>query len=62
MRDLLDRQTQEVESAWAVLEPVLRTHYRTRPYKHGSWGPKEADAIIMENGRWHNPKLREASS
>jgi glucose-6-phosphate 1-dehydrogenase len=51
-----------VEAAWAVAEPVLRTHQRTRPYKHGSWGPKEADTLIVENGNWHNPKPREASS
>ncbi len=51
-----------VEAAWAVVEPVLRTHHRTRPYRRGSWGPKEADALIVENGSWHNPKAREASS
>jgi hypothetical protein len=51
-----------VESAWAVVEPVLKTHHRTCPYKRGSWGPKEADAIIAGNGSWHNPKPKEASS
>jgi glucose-6-phosphate 1-dehydrogenase len=51
-----------VEAAWAVVEPVLNTHHRTRPYKRGTWGPKEADAIIAGNGSWHNPKPKEASS
>ena len=32
-----------VEAAWAVVEPVLKTHHRARPYERGSWGPKEAD-------------------
>ena len=32
-----------VEAAWAVVDPVLKTHHRVRPYKRGSWGPKEAD-------------------
>jgi glucose-6-phosphate 1-dehydrogenase len=50
-----------VEAAWAVVEPVLRTHHRSRPYKHGSWGPKEADALIAADGCWHNPKLKETS-
>jgi len=45
-----------VEAAWAVVEPVLRTHHRTHPYKYGTWGPKEADALIARDGRWHNPK------
>ncbi|MGA1996292.1 MAG: glucose-6-phosphate dehydrogenase, partial [Bryobacteraceae bacterium] len=44
-----------VEAAWAVVEPVLKTHPRARPYKRGGWGPKEADAIIASGGGWHNP-------
>jgi len=44
-----------VEAAWAVVDPVLKTHHRVRPYKRRSWGPKEADAIIASDGGWHNP-------
>jgi glucose-6-phosphate 1-dehydrogenase len=44
-----------LEAAWEVVDPVLKTHHRTRPYKRGSWGPKEADAIIASDGYWHNP-------
>ena len=44
-----------VEAAWAVVDPVLRTHPRVRPYKRGSWGPKEADELIASDGCWHNP-------
>ncbi|MDR3700253.1 MAG: glucose-6-phosphate dehydrogenase [Candidatus Sulfopaludibacter sp.] len=50
-----------VEAAWAVVEPVLKTHHRARPYKRGSWGPKEADAFIAPDGHWHNPGPKEAS-
>jgi glucose-6-phosphate 1-dehydrogenase len=50
-----------VEAAWAVVEPVLKTHPRARPYKRGGWGPKEADAIIASGGGWHNPTPRAAS-
>ena len=50
-----------VEAAWAVVDPVLKNHHRVRPYKRGSWGPKEADAIISSNGFWHNPRPRETS-
>ncbi len=50
-----------VEAAWAVVDPVLKTHHRARPYKRRSWGPKEADALIGSNSRWYNPKLEEAS-
>ena len=44
-----------VEAAWAVVDPVLRTHSRVRPYRRGSWGPKAADELIAADGRWHNP-------
>ncbi|HEY6084269.1 MAG TPA: glucose-6-phosphate dehydrogenase, partial [Nitrospira sp.] len=44
-----------VEAAWAVVEPVLKTHRRVLPYKRGSWGPRQADALIEADGGWHNP-------
>ena len=50
-----------VEAAWAVVDPVLRTHHRARPYERGSWGPKEADTIIAADGGWHNPSPKAAS-
>ncbi len=50
-----------VEAAWAVVDPVLKTHHRARPYKRHSWGPKQADAIIATDGFWHNPSPNEAS-
>ena len=50
-----------VEAAWAVVDPVLKKHPRARPYKRGSWGPKEAHAILAPDGGWHNPTLSKAS-
>ena len=50
-----------VEAAWAVVEPVLKSHHRVRPYKRRSWGPKEADAFIASDGRWNNPKPEKVS-
>jgi len=38
-----------------VVDPVLKKHPRAQSYKRGSWGPKEADAIIRAEGGWHNP-------
>jgi glucose-6-phosphate 1-dehydrogenase len=46
-----------VEAAWVVVDPVLDTHHKAYPYKPGSWGPKQADALIAVNGSWHNPIL-----
>jgi glucose-6-phosphate 1-dehydrogenase len=44
-----------IEAAWAVVDPVLETHDRAHLYPPGSWGPKQADALIAPHGRWHNP-------
>jgi glucose-6-phosphate 1-dehydrogenase len=45
------------EAAWAVVDPVLEKPPRSLPYKQGSWGPKEANALIAKDGSWHNPSL-----
>jgi len=50
-----------VEAAWAVVNRVLKTHRRVRPYKRGTWGPKDADALIAADGGWHNPNAAEAA-
>jgi glucose-6-phosphate 1-dehydrogenase len=44
-----------VEAAWAVVDPVLKKHHRARIYKRGTWGPKEANALVGPDGSWHNP-------
>ena len=44
-----------VEAAWAVVDPVLKTHPGALPYKRRGWGPKEADAILAPDVCWHNP-------
>ena len=46
-----------VEAAWAVVDPVLKMHSHARPYRRGSWGPKEAEALIAPDGYWHNNAL-----
>ncbi len=51
-----------VEAAWAAVDPVLNTHHRARRYKPGSWGPKQADALIAADGGWHNPILVKAAT
>jgi glucose-6-phosphate 1-dehydrogenase len=52
--DALFTSEETVEAAWAVVEPVLQHHDRAHPYRPGSWGPAQADALIAD-GRWHNP-------
>jgi glucose-6-phosphate 1-dehydrogenase len=50
-----------VEAAWVVVDQVLKHHHRVRTYKRGTWGPKQADALIAADGGWHNPSDTDAS-
>jgi glucose-6-phosphate 1-dehydrogenase len=46
----------EVEAAWAVVDPVIRAPTSVREYPQGSWGPAEAEGIIIDSPcSWHNP-------
>jgi glucose-6-phosphate 1-dehydrogenase len=47
-----------VEAAWKVVDSVLRNHHRVRFYKRGTWGPKQADAMIAHDGGWRNPSQK----
>jgi glucose-6-phosphate 1-dehydrogenase len=47
-----------VEAAWSVVDRVLKTHRPVRAYKPGTWGPKEADALIAADGGWRNPLVQ----
>ena len=51
-----------VEAAWTVVDHVLKHHPRVRPYKRGTWGPKQADALIAADGGWHNPSSTTSSA
>jgi len=50
-----------VEAAWEVVEPVLKKYHQVHTYKRGSWGPKQADALIAADGTWHNPMPEKAT-
>jgi glucose-6-phosphate 1-dehydrogenase len=51
-----------LEAAWKAVDPVLTHHHRATPYKRGTWGPREADALIAPDGCWHNPGLEDAAA
>ncbi|MGW1346482.1 glucose-6-phosphate dehydrogenase [Kribbella sp. NPDC002412] len=44
-----------VEAAWRVVEPVLGDVVPVVTYAKGSWGPKEADALLPHDVIWHDP-------
>jgi glucose-6-phosphate 1-dehydrogenase len=44
-----------VEAAWRVVDPILGGVVPVLPYARGSWGPKEADALLPNGDAWHDP-------
>lgn len=45
----------EVEAAWAIVDPVLRSHSIVYEYLPGSWGPPAAADLLTGNCGWHDP-------
>jgi len=50
-----------VEEAWRVLDPIIGDKVPVHKYKPGTWGPKQADALIAEAGGWNDPKVDPAT-
>jgi glucose-6-phosphate 1-dehydrogenase len=47
-----------VESSWDIVDPILPGVGEAKPvceYDPNTWGPSESDAIIADDGGWHNP-------
>jgi len=44
-----------VESAWRVVDTVLRDHGPAFAYEPGTWGPVEADEMVDDPHGWHHP-------
>jgi len=51
----------EVEAAWAVVDPVLRAGTPVYDYTPGTWGPTQAFDIIHGDCGWHDPGASAAS-
>jgi glucose-6-phosphate 1-dehydrogenase len=44
-----------VEETWRIMQPLLDAPPPVHPYRPGSWGPAEADALTADHGGWHSP-------
>ena len=56
----LFRRADIVEAGWDIVAPVLDTWQSgvasVSEYAAGSWGPADADALLLRDGRaWHDP-------
>ena len=48
-----------VEETWRIMQPLLDAPPPVHPYVPGSWGPKEADALVAGHGVWRGPWVTE---
>ena len=48
----------EVEAAWAIVDPVLNSGVSVSTYTQGTWGPAEAERLLLGPCGWHNPATR----
>lgn len=49
---------EEIETAWAFIDPLAAALGKPHLYKPGSWGPKEAHELIEKDGRrWLEPSM-----
>jgi len=48
----------EVEAAWAIVDPVLKALAAPIEYLQGSWGPPQAESLLEGPCGWHNPGAR----
>jgi glucose-6-phosphate 1-dehydrogenase len=46
-----------VEETWRIVQPLLENPPAVRPYRRGSWGPDDADALLRGHPRWQQPWL-----
>ena len=44
-----------VEAAWEIVDPVLGDAVPVHPYARGSWGPKEAERLLVGRETWYDP-------
>ena len=45
----------EVEAAWAIVQPILEATTPVHDYECGTWGPPQAETLAAEIGGWHEP-------
>ena len=44
-----------VEEDWRILQPLLDEPPPVQPYAPGSWGPADADRLVLASGGWYGP-------
>jgi glucose-6-phosphate 1-dehydrogenase len=52
---MLFARQDEVEAAWAIVDPALQAETPAHPYTRGTWGPQESEQLLTGSCSWHNP-------
>ena len=45
----------EVESAWRIIDPVIKANTHLYDYQPSTWGPLEARQLVVGHSAWHDP-------
>lgn len=45
-----------VEAAWAIVDPLIRDPGPLFEYEPGTWGPPQADRLVVDVGGWNSPR------
>jgi glucose-6-phosphate 1-dehydrogenase len=53
---------ESAEAAWRVFDQVLGDSTPVHEYEPASWGPREADRLVADDGGWHAPTQPEAAA
>ncbi len=51
-----------VEAAWRIVDPILTLPTPIFEYLPGTWGPNEANELVVQSGGWHNPIPEQADT
>ena len=50
----------DVEEAWRIVDPALKTGAPVYEYEPGTWGPLEVGSRVSPAGGWQNPTVTES--
>ena len=50
-----------VELAWKIVDPAFGGDFPVHPYPQKTWGPPEANSILLDGHTWHDPVVTKKS-
>jgi glucose-6-phosphate 1-dehydrogenase len=54
---LLFARQDTVEAAWRIVDGVLDLPDQPHRYPRGTWGPRDAEQLLVRGERWHIPRI-----